>query len=158
MSRILMILMVFGLVACEEYISLDPKTVSEITYCFQDASVPPEYHRSYCITIYKAHGTIEVDSYGDLLVKEEFKLKGGEFESLVSIINEAQLKVCDSNNDPTCSGSTSELISIKEGQQEVYHRYIDNCNGDYNSSECGDIIGVIEAIEAFVPQLESLLR
>ncbi len=157
MNRLLLALAFFGLVSCEENMNLDPKQVTEVIYSFQDASVPPEYHRSYSITINKNQAAIEVDSYGDILAKDEFQFSEGQFEDLISTINEAQLKECESNNEAQCTGSTGELISIKEGEKEVYHQYLDHCDKNSNISKCGDFPTVIKAIKAFVPNLESLL-
>ena len=44
------------------------RSIKKITYHFQDASVPPEYHRSYTVIVDKDRLTITVDSYGDILI------------------------------------------------------------------------------------------
>jgi hypothetical protein len=42
-------------------------TIKEITYHFGDASVPPNYHRSYTITVTADSVKIVVDSYGNYI-------------------------------------------------------------------------------------------
>ena len=42
--------------------------IKEIIYRFGDASVPPDYHRSYTITVTAGGVRIVVDSYGDFTV------------------------------------------------------------------------------------------
>ncbi len=41
-----------------------------VTYAFQDASVPPQYHRSVTLTVTREDARIVVDSYGDVLADE----------------------------------------------------------------------------------------
>jgi len=38
-----------------------------VTYRYQDASVPPEYHRSYDVIVGDGEARVVVDSYGDVL-------------------------------------------------------------------------------------------
>lgn len=151
-------LLLCSLSSCDSSLELNLSEVDEIIYSFDDASVPPEYHRSYTITIKENSGTIVVDSYGDILAEDEFKLMDGEFAKLIESINSANLKECDANNAPKCTGSTGELISIKEGGKEVYHQYIDHCDKNSNIAKCGDFPTVIADIKNFVPDLEGMLR
>lgn len=41
-----------------------------VEYDFQDSSVPPQYHRSYVLTVTEAESQIVVDSYGEVLAEE----------------------------------------------------------------------------------------
>jgi hypothetical protein len=38
-----------------------------VTLRFRDSSVPPEYHRSYVLTVSEGQVHVVVDSYGDVL-------------------------------------------------------------------------------------------
>ena len=66
--------------------------IKEITYRFQDASIPPEYHRSYTITIDKDRLKITVDRYGDILAEKEYRIEKNQFEGLIASLKENKIK------------------------------------------------------------------
>lgn len=69
---LLITLLLPSLVACGSGVStaglsgLDPATTT-VTLRFRDSSVPPEYHRSYVLTVSEGQVHVVVDSYGDVL-------------------------------------------------------------------------------------------
>ena len=53
----------------DEAVELDPASAT-VEYHYQDSSVPPEYHRSYTLTVTQGEADLVVDSYGDVLHDE----------------------------------------------------------------------------------------
>jgi len=49
--------------------------IKKIVYHFADASVPPQYHRSYTITVIPDCVEIVVNSYGEIFAKREYTIK-----------------------------------------------------------------------------------
>ena len=43
---------------------------NKVEYRYGDSSLPPDYHRSYTITITEDKKTISIDSYGKVLLTE----------------------------------------------------------------------------------------
>jgi hypothetical protein len=58
--------------------------IKKITYRFEDSSVPPEYHRSYTITLTPERVNIVVDSYGDFIAQKEYKIRKKQFINIVN--------------------------------------------------------------------------
>ncbi|NOQ72779.1 MAG: hypothetical protein GQ574_12285 [Crocinitomix sp.] len=128
----------------------------EIEYAFSDASVSPEYHRSYTISIDKSLVSISVDSYGDILTVENQPIDIDEFTALIETINASNLTSGRNTPDEPCDGGTGESLTIKESGAEVYNGYFDHCADDVPAS-MGDIGVVIDAIHALAPNLEEML-
>ncbi|MFT5819599.1 MAG: hypothetical protein ACI8ZM_000824 [Crocinitomix sp.] len=129
----------------------------EIEYAFNDASVSPEYHRSYTISIDNSEVSISVDSYGDILAAENHSIDATQFAELIETINMANLASGKNTPDEPCDGGTGESLRIKESGAEVYNGYFDHC-ADHAPASMGDIGVVIDAIHAIVPNLSDLLE
>ena len=154
MKYFLSFLVVFSCYACEEVMIFDKEKVTKIVYHFQDSSVPPPYHRSYDITITPNHIKTVVDSYGDIIAEEELDCTIEDFASLIEVCNAAKLAVCE-NDDPLCTGQTSESLDIFQGDLH-YESFLNQCQGNTYKSSCGDVPSVINKIKSMVPNLSSL--
>jgi hypothetical protein len=58
---------------------------TEFIYKMRDASVAPQYHRSYDISIKQDKGTLKVTNYSDVLLEQEFKVSKEEWEKLLKM-------------------------------------------------------------------------
>jgi hypothetical protein len=56
-----------------------------LTLRFTDASVPPEYHRSYTISAEPGRVDIEVDSYGDVIAQQQGELTHAQWKHLTAL-------------------------------------------------------------------------
>jgi len=84
---------------------------SHIKYYFQDASVAPEYHRSYSIEINnKGEAKYICNSYEDILVNKNFKVSEGDLLDIQQAISE--MKGVNSLNFKSMSGTTAEGLDI----------------------------------------------
>jgi len=59
--------------SCNISKEMKPET-TKIIYSYGDSSVPPQYHRSYTITVTNEKLHIVVDSYGDILHEKEYDM------------------------------------------------------------------------------------
>ena len=95
------------------------KNKIEIIYSFQDASVPPEYHRSYSIILSDKNYRFVVDSYGETIKDTTIVLlnQNKKIKQTLKAFKKAQIKnVKRSKTDNGCSGGNGEAIKIiKEG-------------------------------------------
>lgn len=136
---------------------LDSKNPIEVQYAFNDSSVPPEYHRSYIITIRETKIHVIVDSYGDVLADAIYPMNSVQFHLLIQKINEANLKSGRNTPNEPCDGGTSENLTIKESGVQVYNGYFDHC-ADEVPAEMGNIASVIDVIHTLAPTLGDMLK
>lgn len=107
----------------------DP-TDAVLAYRFQDASVPPEYHRSYTLDLTGsadgAHGELVVDSYGDEVVRVEVDVPADAWTRAVS-----DLEAFDAvtTTDQGCAGGTGREVELTAGGETLIAADIEVCGG-----------------------------
>jgi hypothetical protein len=75
------------------------KDIREIVYRFGDASVPPQYHRSYTITVTAGQARVVVDSYGDVLAEKAYEITRKEFEDIVRSLSRHRIGRAELGDD-----------------------------------------------------------
>lgn len=152
--------MVTGIDACDNHEGehkVTQTTIKEITYHFGDATVPPNYHRSYTITITADSVKIIVDSYGDILVEEEYEITAQQFDDIRRSLERNNIRNCTLSDDEGCTGGTSESISYVNDTNETFSGTVYHCGGQDTGNLCGDIGGFAEDVKKLVPNLKELL-
>lgn len=152
--------MVAGIDACNNNDgenTMTQTTIKEITYHFGDATVPPNYHRSYTVTITADKVKIVVDSYGDILVEEEYKITAQQFDDIQRSLERNNIRNCTLGDDEGCTGGTSESISYVNDTNETFSGTVYHCGGQDTGNLCGDIGGFAEEVKKLVPNLKELL-
>ena len=89
------------------------KNKTEISYSFQDASVPPEYHRSYSIILSENNYRFVVDSYGEIIKDTMIFLSNQrkKIRQTLRAFKKCQIKnVKRSQKNNGCSGGNGEEI------------------------------------------------
>jgi hypothetical protein len=132
-------------------------TIKEITYHFGDASVPPNYHRSYTATVTADKVKIVVDSYGDILVDEEYEITSKQFDDIQRSLERNKIRNCTLGDDEGCTGGTSESISYLNNKNEIFSGSVYHCGGKDTGNLCGDIGSFADDVKKLVPNLEKLL-
>ena len=96
------------------------KNKIEIIYSFQDASVPPEDHRSYSIILSDINYRFVVDSYGEIIKDTTIILlnQNKKIRQTLKAFKKYQIKkVKRSKTHNGCSGGNGEGITIiKKGE------------------------------------------
>ena len=136
---------------------VEEQTITEITYAFGDSSVPPEYHRSYTITVTADSVSVVVDSYGDILADEEYDITAEQFAGIVNSLEDNDIRECPDRDDDGCGGGTSETISYADGDTELFSEVVYHCGGEDYGTLCGDTDSFADDVEALVPNLDELL-
>lgn len=152
--------MLTGIVACgnhEGEHKVTQTTIKEITYHFGDASVPPNYHRSYTITVTADRAKIVVDSYGDILADEEYEITSKQFDDIQRSLEKNKIRNCTLGDDEGCTGGTSESISYVNNKNETFSGSVYHCGGKDTGNLCGDIGSFADDVKKLVPNLEKLL-
>jgi hypothetical protein len=131
--------------------------IQEITYHFKDASVPPEYHRSYTITVTTDKARIVVDSYGEILADKQYEITSKQFNDIKNSLEKNKIRNCTLGDDEGCTGGTIERISFSDGENEIFSGSVYHCGGKDTGNLCGDITSFADAVKNLVPNLDKLL-
>lgn len=102
---------------------------AELTYRFNDASVPPEYHRSYVVTASDGSVQIVVDSYGDILHDEQAPLDQATFQSVLDRLDDLVADEQSDDDDEGCTGGTSSELTVADADGVVIT--------DLSTTSCG---------------------
>jgi hypothetical protein len=135
------------------------KSITKIIYSFKDASVPPQYHRSYTITVTSDQAHILVDSYGDILADATIDIPEQKIDDLARYIEIYQVKEKDRKSDTTiCTGGTSKSLTIYSDENIVLNGTVYQCGGRLEGNLLGDIDSFAEKIESLIPDFTNLLK
>lgn len=133
--------------------------ITQIVYSYGDASVPPQYHRSYTITATKDEIKIVVDSYGKILADTIYQMSKENFNLLTDKLNETKLKNTKKTEDKEgCTGGTSRYIKVFSGEKVVLDGYAYFCGAKVYGDLDGDIDSFAQKIKSFIPDISKLLE
>ncbi len=133
--------------------------INFLIFKFHDASVPPEYHRSFTLTIEKDKTHLLVDSYGEIITDTLLQLKNETSQKMLSLVNKHQIKNKSKNIvDEGCTGGTG--ISIKYGfEKEVFcDGYVYFCGGITEGNLDGNIDAFEKEIIEMIPEFNAYLK
>lgn len=121
----------------------------KLIYEFHDSSVPPEYHRSFTITL--SLKTIEkcVDSYGDTISYAIKKSDASQMKKLVTLLKEAKISTISELKEDGCTGGTGVSIYCFMEKKQVFKGHVNQCGGKTS----GNMQGNTEKILAFLNEL-----
>ncbi len=131
---------------------------NKIVYRFQDASIPPGYHRSYEIEVAPKVVKITVDSYGDILTQQEYPATEKQFDAVVFAFFHYNIHNCEQKDEQHYfTGGTTDSITCYDDNEvlfsgSVYH------SGTGSGNLCGDVEGFSNKIKSLVPDLATLLE
>ena len=131
--------------------------ITEIVYHFGDASVPPQYHRSYTITVVSDTAQIVVDSYGDILAEKKYEITQAQFDSVIVALEKNNIKNCKPKKNKGCTGGTSENISYSDSTKELFTGYVYHCGGKDFGNLSGDSRAFAHEVKTLILDLDSLI-
>lgn len=138
---------------------MDDTALRSITYRFGDASVPPDCHRSYVITVTPDHVRIVVDSYGDVLADKTYAITPAQFDDVKGAMKSRGIGNCAPGGDDDAGGTggTTESISCSNEKGKVFSGSVYHCAGKDTGDLCGDVAGFAADVKKLVPDLEKLI-
>ena len=142
----------------EGQLDMTQNAILEVVYRFTDASVPPEHHRSYVITVKPGRVKVVVDSYGDILVDKVHKITNEQFENVLYSLDRNQIRNARLKEDKGCTGGTSETISFSDRENEIFSGTVYHCGGEDTGDLEGDVRCFAQDIRSLVPNFEDLLQ
>lgn len=129
-----------------------------IVYRFGDASVPPQFHRSYSITITEDTLSVVVDSYGDVLHQKSFPFTVDDFTKVKQMIKKHKIGNVNLGEDDGCTGGTTESLALYGINGILFSGTVYHCGGNDCGNLGGDIKSLAEGIKIFVPGLRKMLQ
>jgi len=132
--------------------------ITEITYHFGDASVPPDYHRSYSVRVTADEVRVVVDSYGEILADETYTITSLQFDDIKRSLERNRISNCTLVDDENCTGGTSERITYSDRDNELFSGSVYHCGGNDTGNLCGDIPRFAEDVKNLTPDLDKLLQ
>ncbi len=134
------------------------EAITGITYSFQDSSVPPEYHRSYTITLTADTAKVVIDSYGEILANEEYAVTEEQFAGVKESLVTNNIRACELGDNASCAGGTSESVTYSDAEEVLFSGTVYSCGGEDSGDLCGDVTSFAEAVKSLVPDFEELLE
>lgn len=118
-----------------------------IVFVYHDASVPPDDHRSYIITITPNKLYYVVDSYGDVIKEDSLDIDKGKWEQCKNAFESANIRnVVEKKNIEGCTGGNGSSIRVYNGTNPLFKGYQYRC-GKFNE---GDLEGNINQFLAAI--------
>jgi hypothetical protein len=132
--------------------------ITKIVYHFEDASVPPQYHRSYTITVTPDSVKIVVNSYGEILADRGYKTSNDQFLEVVQslVMNDIRRQPLGENKG--CTGGTGEGLSYWDETGEIFSASVYHCGGRDSGDLAGNIKSFSEDLSTLIPELDTLLK
>lgn len=125
---------------------------TQVVWRFRDSSVPPEYHRSYVITVTPASIRKVVDSYGKVLGDESAPFDQARFDRVLAAIAKHGLAARPpAAEESGCSGGTSHGIEVTAGASVLLAGEQDHCGGRDAGSLAGDARAFDAELAALAP-------
>jgi hypothetical protein len=135
------------------------KPITKLVYSYKDSSVPPQYHRSYTITMTKAQIHVLVDSYDEIIADVTMAMPEHAMETLENSL--ATLCIHQEKNPPDaapCTGGPSRSLRIDSDALVLLEGSVSQCGGRLEGNLSGDIDAFSKEIESLIPDFRSLLR
>lgn len=104
------------------------EAITEAGFHFQDSSVPPEYHRSWTLTVTDGRAYVVVDSYGDVVGEDTVEVPAGVWEDLRAGVAAIEGDEADPSDDG-CAGGTGAEVWAREGDAELFQMDASVCGG-----------------------------
>ena len=129
----------------------------QIIFIYDDASVPPDDHRSYTITVSPGQIVFEVDSYGDLIRKDSVSITKNKWTQIRQAFVDSQIhNIAEKENPEGCTGGSGNQVYVSMGLKSLFSGNQYRCGGFKEGNLSGDLDGFEKAIRQDLPS--SLFR
>ena len=121
-----------------------------ISYGFQDASVPPDSHRSYTIILTNENYRFLVDSYGEIIKDTTIILSDQKerVQQALDAFKKYKIKnIKNRSEDVGCTGGNGESIEIIKDGQDFFYGSNYYCAGKKLGNLSGDISSFLNELK-----------
>ena len=133
--------------------------ITKIITRFRDASVPPQYHRSYTISVIANEATVVVSSYSKQLNECTVELSPDGFQLVLDIIEKSQITQSPETEDAKKTiGGKIEYLQLFDNDTELLNGNTHGSGTQGSGTLCGDIKAVRQYLRSLFPNFQSLLK
>lgn len=125
-----------------------------VSYRYNDASVPPPYHRSVELTVTKDQTRIVIDSYGDVLADQTIETPRQVWTQLGDTLGDVQGLTVEEPVQDGCTGGTSIQVSVTAGNDLLLNLEPEFCGGSNSDLEEPIDAWIAPARDLFPPTSE----
>lgn len=154
---VFLLLLTFFVASCSSAEPI-PDSADSIVYRYDDSSVPPEFHRSYTITITPSEATVVVDVYGDILAEESVGISAETFQAIKTSFETNEISSGRQSDEPACTGGTGEGIAYSSAGENLFSGYVYHCGSSDSGNLYGDTASFASDVKALIPNLQDLLN
>ncbi|MGH9214448.1 MAG: hypothetical protein ACRD2C_27835 [Acidimicrobiales bacterium] len=127
-----------------------------IEYRYGDSSVPPEFHRTYTLTIQPDEVHVVVDSYGDVLQDTTEPVPAEVWDDLAGNVDDLEQLDVDAGDDG-CDGGTSRSIRVSDQGHTVVDTEFGVC-GDANDEAADQVDSFVQPVVDSIPDWDRLIE
>ena len=122
--------------------------ITRIVYRFQDSSVPPEFHRSYTITVNPKSLEFVVDSYGKIIKDTTVSINDAKWSNAKKAFGAHNIRLKNETDSKGCTGGKTRSLTLDSGDKEIFKGHSYDCGGKTYGNMSGDL-------DAFLNDLKS---
>ena len=124
----------------------------QIIFIYDDASVPPDDHRSYTITVSPGQIVFEVDSYGDLIRKDSVSITKNKWTQIRQAFVDKQIhNIAEKENPEGCTGGSGNQVYVRMRSTSLFSGHQYRCGGFNEGNLSGDLFEFEKAIRQDLP-------
>lgn len=128
----------------------EPALTPKLVYRFVDSSVPPQYHRSYTITVRQESIELTVDSYGEILAAYTLPLAEKGFQKFIAKLRRIEIFTVEPGEDERCSGGITDKFDIILNDM-IVNGYVYHCARQRYGNLKGNTDAAARLFRALVP-------
>ena len=91
-----------------------------VRYSYEDATIVPEYHRSYSISICEDSIQVVITSYSEVLLRKTYPFTPEQFKGLKECLAEQDFSIGKPNGPEPMGGSSESVAFYKKGEDKSY--------------------------------------
>ena len=129
---------------------MDWSQATKVEYRYGDASIAPDYHRSYTIAITDSSKVITIDSYGKVLLTRQYPNTPADFQTFKELLSKQGIATHKETDSGGCCGGTTESIRLYQEDTKTFDAYVYHCSGNYGNLSLPD--GIEDMFREQIPE------
>lgn len=107
------------------------KKTSKVEYRYLASSTPPDYHRSFTISISEDVKEITIDSYGNILLSRQYTNTPESFQDFKEALSKTGIYMHERIFDnPGCTGGTTDYFRLYNSDVCFFSGFVYHCLGE----------------------------
>ena len=121
----------------------------EIVFEYHDASVPPDDHRSYVITLNPDKLIYVVDSYGELIKRDSINIEPNKWNEVRAAFASCDIRNVEKRkNSEGCTGGSGNSIYLYANDEKIFGGYQYRCSTFFDGDLDGDLDCFLQTIKS----------